>query len=103
MLLYTHLALARVAQTRIQPAYLNEFAWGTVIPDIYGLAEIPRNQAHFTREGLERLMARFPEQRSFVQGYRVHLLLDELDQNKIIFQSVPSAYLRGLFFDSLPQ
>lgn len=91
MYLFTHLALAQIAAVRLQPAYLDEFAWGTVFPDIYWSAGIPRDQTHLGKRALECLQMEYPEQRSFIQGYRVHLLLDEIDLVRLVRSAFPLA------------
>lgn len=95
MYLYAHLVLAQIAAVRIQPAYLDEFAWGAIFPDIYRLAGMPRSQTHLKKKAIEGLLIDYPEQRSFLQGYRIHLLLDEIDLVKSISLAFPVTQARS--------
>ena len=42
-------------------------------------------------------MMRYPEQRSFLQGYRVHLYLDKIDVVKMISKTFPIPQFKGIF------
>lgn len=97
MFLYAHLALAHIAAVRLQPAFLDEFAWGAIIPDIYRLAGMERSQTHLKKQTMEGVIKGYPEQRSFVQGYRVHLLLDEIDLVKSIRLTFPVIQSKPIF------
>lgn len=94
---YAQLALAQIAAVRIQPAFLDEYAWGAVFPDIFRLAGVPRDTTHLNKQAMEDLFQRFPQQRSFVQGFRMHLSLDAIDLVKTIRSAFPVAQFGRIF------
>ena len=91
---YAQLSLAQTAAVRIQPAFLDEYAWGTVFPDIFRLAGVSRDATHLRKQEMDDLLLRFPQQRSFMQGFRMHLLLDAIDLVKTIRSAFPVAQFR---------
>lgn len=101
MYLYAQLALAQTAAVRIQPAFLDEYAWGTVFPDIFQLASVPRDTTHLKKQEMDDLLLRFPQQRSFMQGFRMHLLLDAFDLVKAIRAAFPVALFRRILANYL--
>lgn len=98
---YAQLTLAQTAAVRIQPAFLDEYAWGTVFPDIFRLAGVPREITHLKKQEMDDLLLRFPQQRSFMQGFRMHLLLDAIDLVKTIRSAFPVAQFRRMLANYL--
>jgi hypothetical protein len=98
---YAQLALAQIAAVRIQPAFLDEYAWGAVFPDIFRLAGVPRDVTHVKKQAMEDLLLRFPQQRSFMQGFRMHLVLDAFDLVKTIRSAFPVVQFRRILSNYL--
>lgn len=76
---YSHLALAVRLQPEIQPGNISEYYWGTVAPDVRYTARLPRALTHLTPEKILAFRASHPELESFIQGYLVHCLADEVE------------------------
>jgi hypothetical protein len=79
MNLYSHYILAHRLKDLTQPENLAEYAWGAVIPDIRYLAGMRRQQTHVEIARVTGWLEQYPQQRSFVLGYLVHCLLDQID------------------------
>ena len=91
---YSHLVLAKQLEPYLKPEYSGEFLWGAVVPDIRYLTGMPRNQTHLSRDKIKLALSRYPHLRSFILGYLVHCLLDELDLSRIIGRKFPISVLR---------
>jgi hypothetical protein len=93
---YTHYRLAAMLEPLFAPQQLADYYWGAVAPDVRYLAGQPRAQTHRSRTELLALHARYPQCASFIQGYQVHCLLDEIDLTKVILGAFPLNLLGGL-------
>jgi hypothetical protein len=76
---YSHLVLAHRLQSEIRPANLPDYYWGTVAADTRYTARIPRARTHLTPKKILSFGKRYPELESFMQGYLIHCLADEVE------------------------
>lgn len=76
---YSHLVLAHRLQNEIQPDHLPDYYWGTVAADTRYTARIPRAKTHLPPKKILSLGKRYPELESFMQGYLLHCLADEVE------------------------
>ncbi len=76
---YSHLVLATRLQPEIRPANPADYYWGTVAPDLRYTAGLRRTQTHLPPEQILEFRANHPELESFIQGYIVHCLADEVE------------------------
>jgi hypothetical protein len=86
---YTHFYLASKVEALFSPQQPADYFWGAVAPDVRYLAGLPRAQTHRARGDLMAMHARHPQCQSFLQGYQVHLLLDEIDLPRLILSAFP--------------
>jgi hypothetical protein len=94
---YTHIVLAQQAAPLLQPQDPDAYYWGAIAPDARYLANIRRSQTHISQEELQLFMKQYPEQRSFLLGYMVHCLLDEIDLSRVVGARFPLNLARGKF------
>lgn len=76
---YSHLVLAKRLLDLAQPANLADYYWGNVAPDLRYTARLPRPQTHLPIEQILALRAEYPNLSSFLQGYLIHCLADEVE------------------------
>jgi hypothetical protein len=76
---YSHLVLANRLQSEIRPTHPADYYWGTVAPDLRYTARLRRYQTHLPPEQILEFRASYPELESFIQGYLVHCLADEVE------------------------
>lgn len=86
---FSHLTMAVQLAPVLRPGNLDEFYWGAVAPDIRYLAYIQREKTHISQECIDEYEARYPHLRSFLLGYRVHVLTDQVDINRMIRSTFP--------------
>lgn len=89
MNIYSHLVLANEIKPYIRPENDEEYYWGAIIPDIRNLVGMRRSQTHLSSEQILSYLSRYPELHSFLQGYLVHCLTDELDLVSIFATKFP--------------
>jgi len=89
MNLYAHAVLANHLLPLVKPADPAEYLWGTVIPDIRYLTGMRRNVTHLPDEEIMGWFVRYPDRESFIQGYRVHCLLDRINTVQVIGGKFP--------------
>jgi hypothetical protein len=94
---YSHVTLAVKLEPHLHPENIMEYYWGSIIPDIRYLAQIPREQTHFGQERLMQLIVRYPHLKSFLLGYRVHCILDQVDVFQIVSKAFPFNVLKHMF------
>jgi hypothetical protein len=96
MNLYSHAVLAQAIQPIVAPTLADPdaYLWGAVAPDIRYLADLPRESTHPPDESIQRWSAAYPDCASFVQGYRVHCLLDRIDTVQAVSAAFPLRWLR---------
>jgi hypothetical protein len=86
---YTHAILAKRLETLFQPEQTGAYYWGAVVPDIRYLCGFPRDRTHLSRAAVLEMESRYPQLKSFLQGYRVHCLLDEINLTQVLCQALP--------------
>jgi hypothetical protein len=86
---YTHYYLASLVEPTIQPDQPGDYYLGAIIPDVRYLARVPRQQTHVSQARLREFRARYPALASFISGYQVHCLLDEIDLTRVIGTAFP--------------
>ena len=89
MNIYSHLVIADELKPYIQPDNNQEYYWGAVIPDIRNIAGIRRSQTHLSAEQILNDMGQYQALKSFLQGYLVHCLTDQLDLVSIFNKQFP--------------
>lgn len=101
MHLYSHLVIAHELLPDVQPADLPEYYWGAIAPDVRYLAGLPRRRTHPPLDVVRTWPGRYPELRSFVLGYWVHVLADERDAAGFVYDGIPLRALRQVLPRSL--
>ncbi len=96
MNLYTHAVLAKHLQPLVNPENPAEYLWGSVIPDIRYLGRMRRKTTHLPDEEIVTWFARYPDLESFIQGYRVHCMLDQIDTVQVVGNAFPLSLLPSL-------
>ena len=86
---YSHYHLATRLETLIKPAQPGEYYWGAIFPDIRYLTGMPREHTHVPRDQFPAWFSQYPHLRSFLQGYQLHCLLDELNLVSIVSRAFP--------------
>jgi hypothetical protein len=86
---YTHYYLASLVEPIVQPRLPGDYYLGAIIPDVRYAAHVPRQQTHVSQARLRELRTRHPDLKSFLSGYQVHCLLDEIDLTRVIGPAFP--------------
>lgn len=96
MNLYSHAVLAQAMLPILAPAVADPdaYLWGALAPDIRYLTGLPRETTHLPDASIQRWIAAYPDCASFVQGYRVHCLLDRIDTVQAVSAAFPLRWLR---------
>jgi len=94
---YSHLIVALRLLPKLNPSDPADYFWGAVAPDVRYLARVQRGLTHLEPEQIADAMIRYPQLRSFLQGYRVHCLTDEIHLKPLLFQRFPLSLLRKVF------
>jgi len=89
MYLYTHALLAQRLLQLVQPTHPADYLWGSVIPDIRYLTGMQRQATHLPDDDITRWRERYPNLESFIQGYRVHCLIDRIDAVQVLSRKFP--------------
>lgn len=92
---YSHLVIAAKLETLVKPERRDEYYWGAIAPDTRYLAAVQRQQTHLASQRIVEFAAQYPHLKSFLQGYLVHCLSDEVDLGEIFFQRFPFDLLRS--------
>jgi hypothetical protein len=80
---YSHLVLAAQLEKQLNPHHPADYYWGAVVPDIRYLTGMPRRATHIPFDQIRGYFSIYPQLASFVSGYLVHCLLDDIDLNKV--------------------
>jgi hypothetical protein len=86
---YTHYYLASLVEPIVQPDLPGDYYLGAIIPDVRYAAHVPRQQTHLSQERICAYRSPYPHLDSFLQGYQVHCLLDEIDLTRVIGTAFP--------------
>ena len=92
---YTHLVIASKLEPLVGPEDLAEYYWGAVAPDMRYVAAMRRAQTHLSAQQIIELGQRYPHLGSFLQGYLVHCLADQMDLGRVFFRHLPFCLLKG--------
>jgi len=92
---YSHIVIATKLETLVDPENAPEYYWGAIAPDIRYLAAMQRQQTHIPTERIFGFMSQYPHLKSFLQGYLVHCLCDEIELKRVFFQHFPFSILRS--------
>jgi hypothetical protein len=93
---YSHYFLAQKLEAHLQPAQPDEYYWGAIIPDIRYLAQMHRSHTHLSQERLSELGACYPHLKSFLLGYQVHCLIDQIELSPLINASFPMNLMKRM-------
>ena len=94
---YTHLVVASRLAALARPAEPDEYYWGAVAPDMRYVAAMRRRQTHLPTDQVLALFERYPQRESFLQGYLVHCLADQINLVQLFGRRLPL----GAFQDRL--
>lgn len=92
---YSHIVVASKLETLVNPVDVQEYYWGTIVPDIRYLAAIPRQQTHIPLEKIIGFISQYPHLKSFLQGYLLHCLSDEIELGQVFFKHFPFSILKS--------
>lgn len=92
---YSHLVIASKLEPLVNPENAQEYYWGAIAPDIRYLAAMPRKQTHVPCQRIVGFISQYPHLKSFLQGYLVHCLSDEIDLGQVFFRHFPFSILRS--------
>jgi len=93
---YAHISLAHGCLDYLKVSDRDNFYLGAISPDIRYFTKRPREQYHVSLERLDELVSQSDVSESFVLGYRVHLIIDELWYT----EEMNNRY-RNLFFSAI--
>lgn len=96
MNLYSHAVLAWQLQNLVQPNNPDDYLWGAVAPDIRYLAGMRRQTTHLPDTEISIWFSRYPDYASFIQGYRVHCMLDAIDTARVLGRVAPFSWVQWL-------
>jgi hypothetical protein len=91
---YSHLVVAAKLEHLVQPEDPQEYYWGAIAPDIRYVAALKRQQTHLPSGRILEWISQYPQLKSFLQGYLVHCLSDEIDLGQIFLQHFPFSILQ---------
>lgn len=91
---YSHFTQAVNLEQYLQPERPQEYYWGSIVPDIRYLTKMRRDQTHLEQERLQRFADIYPHLGSFLLGYRVHCLIDQIDFPRLVMAAFPLNILR---------
>ncbi|WP_291319185.1 hypothetical protein, partial [Desulfonatronospira sp.] len=86
---YSHLVVASELEAAVAPDDIQEYYWGAIAPDIRYIAGMQRQQTHLPPQDIMDSIYRYPHLRSFLQGYLVHCLCDEIELDRIFSSHFP--------------
>lgn len=92
---YSHIVVASKLETLVNPENIQEYYWGAVAPDIRYPAVLQRQQTHITPRRIIDFISQHPHLESFLQGYLIHCLSDEIKLREIFFQHFPFSILKS--------
>jgi len=94
---YSHYWLASKIAPSANPDRLEEYYLGAIIPDIRYLAGIPRDQTHISRTQIQKYRTAYPHLESFLRGFEVHCLIDEINIVRLARSAFPFNLLKLVF------
>jgi hypothetical protein len=95
---YSHIILANDLEKHIKPNNTREYYWGTIAPDTrYLMKGMSRYQTHISSDEILDYLHRHPQLKSFIQGYLVHCLADQLEMSEIMQRKFPLSWQKDKF------
>ncbi|HMB24002.1 MAG: hypothetical protein ACM33V_08765 [Chloroflexota bacterium] len=91
---YSHVVIASKLESLVKPENPAEYYWGAIAPDVRYIAGVPRGQTHLPAQKIVEFISRYPNRKSFIQGYLVHCLSDEVHMGEIFFRQFPFSVLK---------
>jgi hypothetical protein len=91
---YSHYLLASKVAPFLQPDRLEEYYLGSIIPDIRYLAGMRRDQTHLGRAQIQQYRSAYPHLDSFLRGYQVHCLIDEIELARVASSAFPFNFFK---------
>jgi hypothetical protein len=91
---YSHLVIASHIAPRLGPMTRQDYYWGAIAPDIRYIAGMRREETHIPTERIQGLIQRYPHLRSFLRGYLVHILTDEINLEEVFYPRFPFSVLK---------
>jgi hypothetical protein len=91
---YSHLVIASQIAPNLELTNLQDYYWGAIAPDVRYAAGMRREQTHIPVERIQGLMQQYPHLRSFLQGYLVHTLTDEINLEDVCYPRFPFSVLK---------
>jgi hypothetical protein len=92
---YSHIVIASKLEAIVNPENIQEYYWGAIAPDIRYLAAMQRQQTHIPSQRIVEFISQYPHLKSFLQGYLVHCLSDEIELKQVFFQNFPFYILKS--------
>ena len=92
---YSHIVIASQLERQVAPENIPEYYWGTIAPDVRYLAGAQRHQTHISQAEIKQFNVQYPDLKSFLQGYSVHCLADEIDLEEVFDQHFPFSILKS--------
>lgn len=86
---YSHLVIAAKLEALVNPKDVQEYYWGAIAPDIRYLAAMQRQQTHIPSQRIVDFISQYPHLKSFLQGYLVHCIIDEIELDQIFSPNLP--------------
>jgi hypothetical protein len=95
---YSHIVVASKLTSLVQPENLGEYYWGAVVPDIRYLVRIKRERTHLSPQTIFELSCKYPHLKSFLQGYLIHCLSDEIELRAVALHHFPFSLFKGSLY-----
>jgi hypothetical protein len=92
---YSHVVIASKLETLVNPENKQEYYWGAIAPDVRYLTAMQRQQTHLPSQQIISLFSQYPFLKSFLQGYLIHCLSDEVELGQIFFKHFPFSVLKS--------
>lgn len=100
---YSHYLIALKLEPFVKPDHVGEYYLGAIIPDVRHLAGLHRNQTHLSREKIQETLSDYPSLKSFLLGYQIHCLIDEIDVSEIVSPAFPFNLFKRVFHKNFSQ
>ena len=91
---YSHIVIASKLESLVDPENTQEYYWGAIAPDVRYPAFMQREQTHIPSQRIIGFISQYPHLKSFLQGYLVHCLTDEIELGQILFQRFPFSIIK---------
>jgi hypothetical protein len=83
---YSHFAVAAQLENDIHPILPGQYFWGALAPDLRLLAGFSHQRTHLSSDAIFRFLNKYPNLESFIQGYLIHCLTDDVEVGKLLRQ-----------------